>query len=70
MEELASHGYSVSPGLIYPLLKSLETKGLLKSSKCVIEGKVRKYYKTTKKGLKVLEESKKKIAELVNEVLK
>ncbi len=69
MEEIGYHGYAVSPGLIYPTLKSLETQGLLKSDKQVIEGKVRKYYETTEKGLELLNESKKKIKELVNEVL-
>jgi DNA-binding PadR family transcriptional regulator len=70
MEEIGRHGYAVSPGLIYPTLMSLEKQGLLKSNKHVIEGKVRKYYETTEKGLEVLDESKKKITELVNEVLK
>jgi len=69
MEELERHGYHVSPGLIYPTLKSLEKQGLLKSNKQVIQGKVRKYYKITAKGLKLMEESRKKITELVNEVL-
>jgi PadR family transcriptional regulator len=35
----------------------------------VVEGKVRKYYVITEQGLSVLGESKKKIAELVDEVL-
>jgi PadR family transcriptional regulator, regulatory protein PadR len=70
MEELERHGYHVSPGLIYPTLKALEKQGLLKSNKKVIQSRVRKYYTITKKGLKVLEESRKKITELVNEVLK
>jgi len=69
MEELERHGYHVSPGLIYPTLKALEKQGLLKSSKKVIQGKVRKYYTITQKGVKLLEESRKKITELVNEVL-
>jgi len=70
MEELERHGYHVSPGLIYPTFKSLEKQGLLESNKKVIQGRVRKYYRITKKGLKLLEESRKKINELVNEVLK
>lgn len=70
MDEIGRHGYAVSPGLIYPTLKSMETQGLLKSHKQVVKGKVRKYYETTEKGLEVLDESRKKITELVNEVLK
>ncbi len=70
MEELEGHGYHVSPGLIYPTLKSLEKQGLLKSNKKVIQGRVRKYYTITKQGQTLLEESRRKITELVNEVLK
>lgn len=68
MEELGRHGYAVSPGLIYPTLKSLEAQSLLKSAKQVIAGKVRKYYETTEEGLEILNESKKKIKELVDEM--
>jgi DNA-binding PadR family transcriptional regulator len=70
MEEIGRHGYNVSPGLIYPTLKSLEAKELIKSNKRVVKGKIRKYYETTQKGLEVLDDSKKKILELVNEMLK
>ena len=70
MEELRRHGYEISPGLIYPALRALERQGLLKSNESVIDGKVRKYYQITEKGLDMLDESKSKIKELVNEVLK
>lgn len=68
--EIRRHGYKVSPGVIYPTLHSLEREGLLKSSRRVVQGKVRKYYEITKKGLVMLENSRKKIKELVGEVLK
>ncbi len=32
MEELARHGYKLSPGTLYPLLHGLEKKGYLKST--------------------------------------
>ena len=66
MEEVGRHGYNVSPGLIYPKLKSLESKGLLTRSKYVVEGKVRKFYETTESGLEVLDEYRKRITGLVN----
>ena len=69
MQEIRRHGYAVSPGLIYPTLNALKTQKLLKMNKRVIDGKVRKYYEITPKGLEVLNESRKKIAELVDEVL-
>src|SRR5579863_2165976 len=32
IEELARHGYRISPGTLYPLLRRLEKKGFLRSS--------------------------------------
>ena len=69
MEELESHGYHVSPGTMYPILKKLEQSGLLVSEKVNVEGKIRKYYSITEEGSNVLLESKKKIRELAREVL-
>ncbi len=68
-KELRRHGYSISPGTLYPILHSLEKQKYLSSRKEVVKGKVRKYYKITKKGSNVLEKAKGKIRELVNEVL-
>ena len=69
-EELARHGYSISPGTLYPTLHRLEKEGYLKSSSKVVGGKVRKYYQATAEGRQILEQSKEKIKELVEEVLK
>ena len=68
-KELERHGYSVSPGLMYPTLRSLEVQGYLVSEKKIVEGRMRKYYRTTSKGESMLEESKKKINELIQEVM-
>jgi len=68
-EELARHGYSISPGTLYPTLHRLEKEGYLESNSKVVNGRVRKYYQATVKGKLVLEQSKKKIRELVDEVL-
>ena len=69
IKEIRRHGYKVSPGLIYPTLHSLEKRGYLKSKRRVVQGKVRRYYEITEEGLKMLEESKRRIRELVDEVL-
>ena len=69
MEELARHGYNISPGTLYPTLHRLEKEVYLKSSSKVVEGKVRKYYRATVEGKQVLEQSKKRIRELVTEVV-
>ena len=68
-EELARHGYSISPGTLYPTLHRLAKEGYLESSSRVVNGRVRKYYQATVKGKLVLEESKGKIRELVAEVI-
>ena len=67
--ELARHGYNISPGTLYPTLHRLEKEGYLKNSLKVVEGKVRKYYQATVEGKQVLEQSKKRIRELVTEVI-
>jgi DNA-binding PadR family transcriptional regulator len=69
LEELGRHGYRLSPGTLYPSLHRLEREGYLSVEKKVVAGRVRKYYTATEQGLTVLGESKKKIAELVDEVL-
>ncbi len=68
-EELARHGYSISPGTLYPLLHRLEKEGYLESSSKVVSGRMRKYYQATAEGKQVLEQSRKKIRELVTEVI-
>lgn len=68
IEELRRHGYDISPGTLYPIFHSLEADGLLRSSEKVVEGKVRKYYRTTAKGNSALKEAKVKVQELVHEI--
>ena len=68
-QELARHGYNISPGTLYPTLHRLEKEGYLKNSSRVVEGRVRKYYRVTAEGKQVLEQSRKKIRELVTEVI-
>ena len=69
IEELSRHGYRLSPGTLYPILHSLEKEKYLKCRQETIEGKKRKYYKTTPKGKKALIEAKEKIKELIKEVI-
>ena len=68
-EELARHGYSISPGTLYPTLHRLAKEGYLESSSRVVNGRVRKYYRATARGRLVLEQSKQKIRELVTDVI-
>jgi len=67
--ELSRHGYSISPGTLYPTLHRLEKEGFLESSLKVVNGRVRKYYQATAAGKLVLEKSRERIRELVTEVI-
>lgn len=69
LEELGRHGYRLSPGTLYPALHRLTKEGYLESSSKVVGGKVRRYYTLTERGLVALDEARRKIAELVKEVL-
>ncbi len=68
IEELKEHGYEMSPGTLYPLLHSMESKGLIKMKEQTVDGKVRKYYQITVLGETVLEEARKKAYELFREI--
>jgi PadR family transcriptional regulator, regulatory protein PadR len=68
-EELAHHGYRLSPGTLYPTLHGLTAAGYLRPTPKVESGRVRKYYTITPRGRWVLGEAKKRLKELVKEVL-
>ena len=69
MEELKGHGYNVSPGTLYPVLKSMVEEGLIEKEDRNVNGKIRKYYKTTESGKKLLLELKENLKELVHDVV-
>lgn len=68
IEELKEHGYNMSPGTLYPLLHSMEAKGVIEKEEKTIEGKVRKYYTITTLGNEILEEATTKAYELLKEI--
>ncbi len=68
-EELARHGYKLSPGTLYPLLHRLEEEGLLVSESEVVKGKVRRYYTATASGKRALKAVQPCLAELLSEAL-
>ena len=70
IEELRHHGYSIGPGTLYPILHNLENTGCLRSKEEIVNGKRRKNYVATAKGRRALTDVRKKIRELVREVLK
>ncbi len=68
IEELQSHGYDISPGTLYPIFHKLEHAGLLTVENRNVDGKVRKYYSITAKGVDVLKAAKEKARELTGEL--
>jgi DNA-binding PadR family transcriptional regulator len=68
-EELARHGYRLSPGTLYPTLHGLEAAGYLRCTPELRNGRLRKRYRITPTGRWALEEARKRIRELVEEVL-
>ena len=50
IQELARHGYHLSPGTLYPLLHSMQQDGYLVSQEQIVGGKIRRYYRSTGLG--------------------
>jgi DNA-binding PadR family transcriptional regulator len=68
MEELARHGYRLSPGTLYPILHGLEEKGYLRSSERAVAGRKRRMYRATASGRRALAAAKEKVRELFGEL--
>ena len=68
IEELARHGYKLSPGTLYPILHGLEKKGYLRSSEKRNGRQVRRLYRATAAGRKALAEAREKVQELFGEL--
>lgn len=68
-EELARHGYGISPGTLYPLLHSLENKGYLRSAERRNGRSLRKIYRATAQGKRALAGAKERVRELFHELI-
>ncbi len=69
MQELRRHGYDVSPGTLYPILKRMEARGwLVASDSNRTSSKDKLEYTLSAEGRKVLADLRSKIAELYEEV--
>jgi DNA-binding PadR family transcriptional regulator len=69
VQELARHGYRISPGTLYPLLHGLEKKGYLRSTEKRNGKSLRKVYHATPLGRKALRAAKGKVRELFGELI-
>jgi PadR family transcriptional regulator PadR len=71
LNELREHGYEVSPGTLYPLLRRMEKTGWLRSRSDKAAGpKARREYFLTPAGREALKEVLSYLRELKGEVLK
>ena len=69
IEELARHGYRISPGSLYPLLHGLEKKGYVRMKEERRGKSLRKVYRATPLGKKALEAARNKVRELFRELV-
>jgi DNA-binding PadR family transcriptional regulator len=68
IQELHRHGYNLSAGTMYPLLHSMERKGLLKSFRRNDGTRFRRFYRATPAGRRALAAAKLRVRELFAEL--
>jgi DNA-binding PadR family transcriptional regulator len=69
LEELAAHGYRLSPGTLYPMLARMERNGWLRSEPGR-HGNARRNFRITPEGRRVLAQVREHIEELHGEVVR
>jgi PadR family transcriptional regulator, regulatory protein PadR len=69
IDELAHHGYKLSAGTLYPMLKAMEKKGYLVSENRRDGRTARKFYRATPLGREALEIARLKVRELFGEMI-
>ena len=68
-EELARHGYKISPGTLYPILHGLEKRGYLTSEEERSGKIIRRLYRITASGRRALKTAKLRVRELFGELI-
>jgi PadR family transcriptional regulator, regulatory protein PadR len=68
IHELARHGYTLSPGTLYPMLHGLEGRGYLKSKKERSGRTFRRFYRATALGREANKLAKVQVRELIGEL--
>jgi len=58
LESASENAFEMTEGTLYPILHALEKEGALESYWQEFDGRSRKYYHLTKKGLRMLTEKK------------
>ncbi|EDY16593.1 transcriptional regulator, PadR-like family [Chthoniobacter flavus Ellin428] len=67
IEELRHHGYKISAGTLYPMLRTMEKDGWIKG-RDASDGTRRRLYRITPKGRVALKEVRARLQELFHEV--
>jgi DNA-binding PadR family transcriptional regulator len=68
LQELRRHGYDVSPGTMYPLLRRMERNGWLRAKRAGTGLRARRDYYLTRTGHKVLALVRRQLEELRGEI--
>ncbi len=70
IEELARHGYRLSPGTLYPMLRAMEERGYLRGreDRGGAGGRRRRIYRATRLGRAGLAIARARLSELIGEV--
>lgn len=68
IQELARHGYRMSPGTLYPMLHGMEKSGYLTSRKERLGSTFRRLYRATAVGREANKIAKLRVRELVGEI--
>ncbi|WP_137935250.1 PadR family transcriptional regulator [Mesorhizobium comanense] len=69
IEELGRHGYRLSAGTLYPMLRAMEKKGYLVSEQRRAGRSIRRIYRATPLGRDALEIARGKVRELIGEMM-
>ncbi len=64
-DQLQEHGYKISYGTLYNTLHGFKEKGYLVDEDRNVQGKIRKYYRITKRGREALVKAKEKARDLL-----
>lgn len=69
IEELGRHGYRLSPGTLYPMLRAMEAKGYLTSKEQRVGRAIRRIYRATPLGREALKVARERVRELFGEMI-
>jgi PadR family transcriptional regulator PadR len=69
IDELRRHGYTISPGTLYPMLSAMERSGYLKSKRHRSGRTFRRVYTATARGRSAYKVAKARVRELSRELI-